>query len=109
MSKTAEEVSGQGKGGVQLEPHQVILRPLVTEKGIHLSARHNQYAFEVNVLAGKSDVRAAVQELFNVQVTKVRIQNRRGKVRRTRHRFGQLKNWKKALVTLDAEYRIDFF
>ena len=41
------------KGGIQLEPHQIILRPLVTEKGMHRSTRNNQYAFEVNPLANK--------------------------------------------------------
>ena len=43
--------------GPKLEPHQVILRPLVTEKGVHRSTRNNQYAFEVNALADKSDVK----------------------------------------------------
>ena len=39
------------KSRLQLEPYQIILRPLVTEKGIHRSTRHNQYAFQVNPLA----------------------------------------------------------
>ncbi len=65
------------------EPHQVILRPLVTEKGMHRSTRHNAYAFEVNRLATKDDVRRAIEELFNVKVLKVRTQNRKGKPRRT--------------------------
>jgi large subunit ribosomal protein L23 len=43
------------KSGIQLEPHQIILRPLVTEKGMHRSTRNNQYAFEVNPLANKID------------------------------------------------------
>ncbi len=54
--------------GLHLEPHQIILRPLVTEKGMHRSTRHNAYAFEVNRLANKDDVRRAVEELFNVKV-----------------------------------------
>lgn len=95
--------------GVTLEPHQVILRPLVTEKGMQRATRINQYAFEVNTLADKEDVKHAVEELFQVKVTKVRTQNRKGKPRRYRFRYGQTRNWKKALVTLDAEHRIDFF
>ena len=63
----------------RLEPYQVILRPLVTEKGMHRSTRNNQYAFEVNPQATKDDVRRAVEDLFNVKVEKVRTQNRRGK------------------------------
>ncbi len=89
--------------------HQVILRPLVTEKGMHRSTRHNAYAFEINRLATKIDVRKAVEELFNVKVVKVYIQNRKGKPRRTRFRSGRTKDWKKAIVKLDSEHRIDFF
>ena len=97
------------KTKLKLQPHQVILRPLVTEKGMHRSTRQNQYAFEVNPLADKDDIRHAVEELFNVRVVKVRTQNRKGKPRRHRFRYGHTKRWKKALVTLDQEHRIDFF
>ena len=48
-------------------------------------------------------------ELFNVEVDKVRTQNRRGKPRKHRFKQGQTKAWKKAIVTLNAEHRIDFF
>jgi len=93
----------------RLEPHQVILRPLVTEKGVHRSTRFNRYAFEVNRLATKEDVRNAVATLFDVRVLSVNTQNRVGKPRRTRFRYGYTKNWKKAIVKLDSEDRIDFF
>ena len=92
-----------------LEPHQVILRPLVTEKGMHRSSRHNAYAFEINRLATKLDVRRAVEELFNVKVVKVHTQNRKCKPRRSRFSSGYTKDWKRAIVKLDAEHRIDFF
>jgi len=92
-----------------LSPHQIVLRPLVTEKGMHRSTRYNAYAFEVNTLANKLDVRRAVEELFNVKVVRVHIQNRKGKPRRTRFKNGYTKDWKKAIVKLDAEHRIDFF
>src|SRR5262245_12445647 len=94
---------------LKLEPHQVILRPLVTEKGMHRSTRNNAYAFEVSKFADKDDVRRAVESLFDVKVLKVRTQTRRGKPRRTRFRSGHTKDWKKAIVTLHAENRIDFF
>ena len=94
---------------VHLEPHQIILRPLVTEKGMHRSTRFNAYAFEVNKLATKGDVVRAVEALFDVKVVKVRTQNRRGKPRRTRFRYGYTNDWKKAIVTLDPEHRISFF
>jgi large subunit ribosomal protein L23 len=95
--------------GVLLAPHQVILRPLVTEKGMHRSSRHNAYAFEVSRLATKDDVRRAVEELFNVKVIRVHTQNRKGKPRRTRFSSGYTKDWKKAIVKLNKEHRIDFF
>ena len=92
-----------------LEPHQIILRPLVTEKGMHRSTRTNAYAFEVNRQANKHDVRRAIEELFNVKVLRVHTQNRKGKPRRTRFSSGHTKDWKKAIVKLDPEHRIDFF
>lgn len=92
-----------------LAPHQIVLRPLVTEKGIHRSTRLNQYAFEVNSLADKEEIKGAVETLFNVRVLKVRTQNRKGKFRRYRFRYGMTKAWKKALVTLHAEDQIEFY
>ena len=96
-------------GSIQLESHQILLRPLVTEKGVHRATRHNQYAFEVHREATKFDVKRAVEELFDVKVTKVRTQNRRGKIRRYRWRYGRTADWKRAIVQLDPEHRIDFF
>lgn len=95
--------------GSTLAPHQIILRPLVTEKGMHRSTRHNAYAFEVHKHATKHDVRRAVETLFDVKVVAVHTQNRKGKPRRTRFSLGHTKDWKKAIVTLDPEHRIDFF
>jgi large subunit ribosomal protein L23 len=50
-----------------------------------------------------------VHELFNVTVLRVHTQTRKGKVRRTKFRTGSTGTWKKAIVTLDKEHRIDFF
>ena len=93
----------------KLDAHHVVLRPLVTEKGVHRSTRYNQYAFEVSPLADKIDIKEAIESLFDVRVTRVRTQNRRGKPRRYRFRYGSTKNWKKAIVTLHDEDRIEFF
>ncbi len=94
---------------LKLEPHQVIIRPLVTEKGVHRAARHNQYAFEIHPQATKTDVRRAVEELFNVVVEKVCTQVRKGKTRRFKQRAGVTSSWKRAIVKLNSEHRIDFF
>ncbi len=93
--------------GPALEPYQVILRPLITEKATHLSERHNAYTFEVNSKANKTEIKEAVEALFNVKVADVRTQNRRGKLRRYRLKVGRMRNWKKAIVALHEEYRID--
>ncbi|MFG0253636.1 MULTISPECIES: 50S ribosomal protein L23 [Rhodopirellula] len=94
---------------VKLEPHQVLLRPLVTEKGVHRATRNNQYAFQIHRDATKLDVRAAVESLFDVKVTAVRTQTRKGKFRRFRNKMGRTSDWKKAIVQLHEDHRIDFF
>jgi large subunit ribosomal protein L23 len=95
--------------GPALEPYQVILRPLITEKATHLSERHNAYTFEVNGKANKTEIKEAVETLFNVKVRDVRTQNRRGKLRRYKLKVGRMRNWKKAIVALHDDYRIDFY
>lgn len=99
----------QGESGLSLSSHQVIIRPLLTEKGIHRASRANQYAFEVHPKATKIDIREAIEDLFNVKVERVATQNRLGKWRRHKHKQGQSKTWKKAIVTLNSEHRLDFF
>ena len=74
--------------GLDLRPYQVILRPLVTEKGTHQSTRYNAYAFQVNPIATKTQIKDAVEELFHVRVEDVRTQIRHGKKRRFR-KMGQ--------------------
>jgi large subunit ribosomal protein L23 len=97
------------KTSLHLEPYQIILHPLVTEKGTHLSNTTNSYTFAVNPLATKTDIKRAVQELWDVKVQKVRTQNRKGKPRRHKMAIGHTSDWKKAIVQLDEEDRIAFF
>ncbi len=93
----------------RLAPHQVIVRPLLTEKGMHRANRQNAYSFEVVVEATKADIRRAVEELFNVKVDKVAVQNRVGKMRRSRMRRTSTKAWKKAVVKLKPDFKINLF
>ena len=97
--------------GPELEPHQIILSPLVTEKGTHQSTseHHNAYSFVVNLWANKHQIKHAVQELFNVRVLAVRTQLRLGKIRKYRFKNGKLSNWKKAIVKLHPEDKIEFY
>jgi len=98
-----------GAPNLDLRPHQVVLKPLVTEKGTHQSTRYNAYTFEVNLVASKDQIKLAVEELFHVQVEKVRTQIRLGKSRRYRMRLGKMPDWKKAIVTLKGDDKIEFF
>ena len=102
-------MSDKKKAGIQLEPHMVIRRPLVTEKGVHASEALNQYAFEIHPLATKTDVKRAVEQLWDVRVDSIRTQNRKGKPRRARVALGHTSGWKKAIVKLHEEDRISFF
>lgn len=106
--------------GPDLRPYQVVLRPLVTEKSTHLSTRSERrsdqerprrdaYTFKVALHANKLQIKKAVEELFGVRVVAVRTQLHMGKKRRYRFRIGQMPNWKKAIVTLHEEDRIEFF
>jgi large subunit ribosomal protein L23 len=99
----------QNRRKLELEPHQVVLRPLVTEKGTHQSNRYNAYPFEVHAQATKEEIRHAVETLFDVRVIKVRTQHRLGKPRRYRARSSHERAWKKAIVTLHDDDRINFF
>lgn len=102
-------MAGRVKRGLQLLPYQVIVRPLVTEKGTHQSERHNAYSFEVHPQASKIDVRNAVEELWNVRVVDVRTQNRKGKPRRHKMSKGVTSDWKKAIVKLHPDDKMAFF
>ncbi len=106
-----DQTTEKKQRGPDLEPYQVIIRPLVTEKGTHQSShdRHNAYTFQVNLWATKDQIKAAIQELFEVRVLKVRTQIRHGKKRRYRFRYGRLSHWKKAIVKLHPEDRIELF
>lgn len=95
--------------GPELDPHQIIERPIVTEKGTHLAEHHNTYAFRVHPMATKHEIKRAIEELFNVRVLDVRTQNRPGKTRRYRSRMGTTASWKKAIVRLSDEDRINLF
>lgn len=107
-SKKTQKIAPQGSH-LGLESYQVVLRPLVTEKGTHTSERFNQYPFEVHPQATKVDIKNAVEELWNVRVAKVRTQHRKGKPRRHKMSHGYTRDWKKAVVELHEEDRIAFF
>lgn len=89
--------------------YNVIIRPLVTEKGTHQSEKLNAYAFHVNPDANKAQIKQAVEKIYNVKVKDVRTATRKGKSRRVGWRYGTTSHWKKAVVVLHGDYRIDLF
>ena len=87
----------------------VVVRPLITEKSTHQSQARNAYAFEVSCDANKTQIKQAVEKIYGVKVLDVRTANRKGKPRRSGLRWGTTRHWKKAVVVLHEDSRIDLF
>ncbi len=90
------------------DPRDVLLAPLISEKSYGL-LDENKYTFLVSPHANKSEIKIAVEKVFNVKVTDVNTLNRQGKRKRTRYGYGKRKDTKRAIVTLVAGDRIDIF
>ncbi|MDO9557408.1 MAG: 50S ribosomal protein L23 [Coriobacteriia bacterium] len=90
------------------DAHNVILRPIVSEKSYALMEQ-NRYTFEVERRATKPAIAQAIQEIFGVTVTRVNTMTVNGKPRRLRYNKGLTRTWKKAVVTIKAGDKIDFF
>lgn len=88
--------------------HQIIKKPLITEKSSLLKETGEVVAFEVAIDANKVEIKQAIEKAFNVKVKDVRTMVIPGKTKRFGRTFGKRSNYKKAYVTL-AEGTIDFF
>ena len=88
--------------------HQILPRPVISEKSTNAAEVNRQVVFEVLENATKAEVREAVEKLFDVSVTAVQVLNVRGKVKRFGKTPGKRNNWKKAYVRLAAGDDIDF-
>ncbi len=91
-----------------MNAHQIIIRPLITEKNTNLMSL-GKYCFEVDRSANKLQIKEAIESIFSVQVVKVHTMNVRGKLRRRGMRYGYTADWKKAIVTLAEGDRIELF
>jgi large subunit ribosomal protein L23 len=89
--------------------HEVIRRPLVTEKGVEKKDNEATLCFEVSAEANKIQVKAAVEKLFKVKVAEVRTANFEGKMRRRGRFVGYRTDWKKAYVKLKAGEKVPDF
>ena len=91
------------------DPRSIIRRVLITEKGTALRELRRQYLFEVSREANKIEIKRAVEAVFSVKVQQVRTQQNHGKVRRTGRFVGRRSDWKKAIVTLQPDQKIELF
>ena len=85
----------------------VLLAPHVSEKAARLQQDSNQVVFRVRPDADKDEIKRAVELMFEVKVTEVRVANVKGKTKRFGQRFGQRSDWKKAFVRLAEGQTID--
>lgn len=88
--------------------YEVLRKPLITEKSTELQSL-NKYVFEIADKANKPQVKQAIENAFNVKVTGVNVITMPGKSRRMGRRLYQSPSWKKAIVTLQAGDKIEFF
>ena len=94
---------------VILHETEVIKAPVISEKTTFLAQVKNAYTFEVDKKADKDQIKAAIEKLYNVKVEAIRTINVAGKPRRTRSGYKTTGAWKKAVVKLDANHKIDLF
>ena len=92
-----------------MDTNAVIIKPLITEKSTHQQTTRNSYAFQVHAGANKHQIKDAIERQYNVKVTDVRTMNRKGKPRRSRYKMSTTSDWKKAVVVLDENSRIELF
>ncbi len=93
---------------MSLSAHDIIIRPVVTEKSSALMEL-NKYTFEVRRDVNKIQIRKAVEEAFKVKVLSVNTINVKSKPKRMGASIGRTRSWKKAIVSLPQGQRIEFF
>jgi len=86
----------------------ILIKPILTEKLSELQEKENKYGFVVDKDANKIEIKRAVENKFEVRVTKVTTMNMNGKLKRMGRFEGKRADWKKAIVTLEENDKIDF-
>jgi large subunit ribosomal protein L23 len=92
-----------------MDSNSIIIKPLVTEKSTHQQTTRNAYAFQVNPAANKHQIKEAIERQYSVKVVDVRTMNRKGKPRRAKFKMTTTSAWKRAVVVLDENSRIELF
>ena len=91
------------------DPRSIVRRALITEKGTLLRELRGQYHFEVARDADKIEIKHAIEAIFSVKVAEVRTLQAHGKVKRQGRWVGRRNDWKKAIVTLRPDQKIELF
>ena len=92
----------------ELHPYAVLIRPIITEKSTVLTGA-DKYVFEVDIRANKNQIKNAVESLYNVKVIDVRTAVRKGKPRRAKFKITTTSNFKRAIVELAENSKIELF
>jgi large subunit ribosomal protein L23 len=92
-----------------MNAQQIVLSPLVTERSMTMRDDENKYVFRVHPRATKPEIRKAIEELFEVKVVAVKTMNVLGKSKRLGRYEGQRPNWKKAIVTVHKDQKIEIY
>lgn len=87
--------------------HELLQRPLYTEKGLNLKEKENKIIFKVKKSANKSQIKKAVEQIFKVKVADVNTVNVLGKKKRVGRFTGKTSDWKKAIVTLKKGEKLE--
>ena len=91
------------------DPRSIIRKVIITEKGTLLREVQHQYFFEVAREANKIEIKRAVEAVFKVKVDSVQTMQVRGKVKRQGRYSGRRNDWKKAIVKLKPDQKIELF
>ena len=89
--------------------HEIIKRPLITEKTSIQKELYNQVSFEVDRRANRIEIKKTIESVFNVRVASVKTMQVTGKTKQRGRILGKRRDWKKAIVRLMPGERIDFF
>lgn len=92
-----------------MNTHDILIRPLNTEKSNILLDEANKVSFEVAPKANRIEIKKAIETVFNVKVLSVNTLNVKGKVKQRGRIVGKRKDWKKAIATLMPGEKIEFF
>ena len=89
------------------DPHTIIRKPVITEKSTFQAEKNNSYIFKVAPDSNRIEIKAAIEQIFDVKVRKVNTLNQNGKRRRVRLSIGFSSGYKKAIITLEPGFEID--